>query len=108
VLEAQYPERFLHGEAVALGMLAAARVSRAHAGLEKACIGRLERLLKAFSLPLKLPAELTRQELLSGLRSDKKRLHGQIEYVVTPRFGKAGVLALPIDEKLADVILEQA
>lgn len=108
VLEARFPGRYLHGEAVALGMLAALRVSRAHAGLDKATLGRIERLFKAFDLPLKLPEELTRQELLNGLRSDKKRASGNIEYVVAPKMGQARVLALPIDDALASLILEQA
>ncbi len=108
VLEARFPGRYLHGEAVALGMLAALRVSRAHAGLEKAAVGRIERLLKAFSLPLKLPEELTRQDLLAGLQSDKKRAQGRIEYVVSARIGQAKTLSLPMDDALAALILEQA
>jgi 3-dehydroquinate synthase len=108
VLETRFPLRYLHGEAVALGMMAALRISRAHAGLDVASIGRIERLLKAFSLPLKLPTELTRQDLLAGLRSDKKRASGNIDYVVTPRIGQAKVARLPIDDALAALILEQA
>lgn len=108
VLEALFPERYLHGEAVALGMLAALRVSRAHANLDKHAVGRIERLLKAFSLPLKLPQELTRQDLLARLKADKKRAQGRIDYVVSPRLGQAQVASLAIDDQLADLILEQA
>jgi 3-dehydroquinate synthase len=108
VLEARFPGRFLHGEAVGLGMLAALKVSRVYAGLDKANVQRIKRLLTAFSLPLQLPEELTRQDLLSGLRSDKKRDSGRIEYVVSPRIGQAKVVSLPIDDALAALILEQA
>lgn len=108
VLETLFPQRYLHGEAVALGMLAALRVSRAHAALDKSSVGRIERLLKAFSLPMTLPSDLTRQDLLTGLRSDKKRVAGNIDYVVTPRVGQAKVISLPIDDALASLILEQA
>ncbi len=108
VLETFFPQRYLHGEAVALGMMAALRVSRAHARLDKHAVGRIERLLKAFSLPLALPPELTRQDLLAGLRSDKKRASGRIEYVVTSRLGQAAVVSLPIDDGLASLILEPA
>ncbi len=108
VLEARFPGRFLHGEAVALGMLAALRVSRVHAGLDKASIGRIERLYKAFALPLALPDELTRQDLLTGLRTDKKRASGNIDFVVTPRIGQARVISLTIDDALAALILELA
>lgn len=107
-LEAIFPQRFLHGEAVALGMLAALRVSRAHAGLDKHAVGRVERLLKAFGLSLTLPAELTRQDLLAKLGTDKKRAHGRIDYVVTPKLGQAQVASLALDDQLADLILEQA
>jgi 3-dehydroquinate synthase len=89
-------------------MLAALKVSRVYAGLDKANVQRIKRLLTAFSLPLQLPEELTRQDLLSGLRSDKKRDSGRIEYVVSPRIGQAKVVSLPIDDALAALILEQA
>ena len=105
VLEAQYPERFLHGEAVSIGLVAAARVSRAIAGLDPHSVGRLERLLSAFKLPVSIPSELTASELIAGLRSDKKRAAGKLNFVVSPKPGRAMIMALDVDARLADIIL---
>ncbi len=107
VIETRCPGRFLHGEAVAIGMVAACRVSRRFAGLDAQSPARLAKLLASCSLPVKVPAKLTRQELLAGLGGDKKREAGRIQFVVTPRFGRAEVASLALDDALLDCLLEQ-
>ena len=47
---------YLHGEAVAIGMAAAARLSMRHSGLKAEEAKRLEHLLEAAGLPIDLPA----------------------------------------------------
>ncbi|MDH5491099.1 MAG: 3-dehydroquinate synthase, partial [Myxococcales bacterium] len=83
-LEARGAYRQLrHGEAVALGMVAAFRVASALAGFDRPSqerLERLERLLHALGLPADLDAHLD-DEALSFLSADKKRAGGSIHFV---------------------------
>ncbi|KAA0218313.1 3-dehydroquinate synthase [bacterium] len=107
VLETRFPARFLHGEAVAIGMVAACRVSHRFSGLDAQSTARLAKLLASCNLPTKVPVELTRQELLAGLGKDKKRDAGRIQFVVVPRLGRAELASLALDDTLLDCLLEQ-
>jgi 3-dehydroquinate synthase len=83
--------RFLHGEAVSLGMAAALEISQRKAGLSAAEAQRVRDKLAAFGLPLTLPSDLGTEELLAAARRDKKFAGGRIRYVVSPRLGEAMV-----------------
>jgi 3-dehydroquinate synthase len=79
----------LHGEAVALGMVAAAHVSAKRAGLPKSEIDELVSLIRRLELPTKLPNGLSQSEILQKVFTDKKFVHGKIRFVVTPKLGSA-------------------
>jgi len=83
----------LHGEAVAMGMVYAARRSEQ---LELAPAGtaeRLEALLQRFGLPTELPAR-PRKAYLEALRVDKKRRGSRIQYIALRRIGQAQAVEL--------------
>ncbi len=80
---------FLHGEAVALGMIAAAHVSAARAGLTEEGIKEIEAAIKLFDLPTQLPDQLSRSKIMERVFADKKFVDGKIRFVVTPRLGCA-------------------
>jgi 3-dehydroquinate synthase len=92
--------RFLHGEAVSLGLTAALDVSQRKAGLSATEAQRVRDKLAAFGLPLALPADLATEDLLAAARRDKKFDGGQIRYVVTPRLGEAFVATDVTEEDL--------
>src|ERR1700736_5113758 len=79
----------LHGEAVALGMVAAAHVSAERAGLRGEDIEDLMSVIRRFDLPTKLPDQLSRSQILKKAFADKKFVNGKIRFVVTPRLGSA-------------------
>ncbi|MBV8375442.1 MAG: 3-dehydroquinate synthase [Verrucomicrobia bacterium] len=79
----------LHGEAVALGMVAAAQVSAKRAGLPKEELEELVRAIRRFDLPTELPDRLSRSQILERIFSDKKFVNGKIRFVVTPGLGNA-------------------
>ena len=81
----------LHGEAVAIGMLLAARLSSA---LDFAPIGdarRLEALLSAFGLPVRPPPS-DPQRLLELMRLDKKNLAGTLRLILWRGIGRAEIV----------------
>jgi len=79
----------LHGEAVALGMIAAAHISMKCAGLPSEDFQEIESAIKRFDLPTRLPSELSRRRVLEAISVDKKFVEGKIRFVVTPKLGTA-------------------
>jgi 3-dehydroquinate synthase len=82
--------RVLHGEAVAIGMRAAAELSVRGAGLDARARARQDALLDRLGLPRRMPpTSLGRLE--RAMRSDKKRSNRSVRWVLTPRVGHASV-----------------
>jgi 3-dehydroquinate synthase len=82
--------RFLHGEAISIGQVAAARLSQRLSGLSSAEAHRISSLFQSAGLPtdLKLTSP-RRQKLLSAMKLDKKVSDGEIKFVLAHRIGKA-------------------
>ena len=76
-----------HGEAVAIGMLAAARVSREMGILSRGELNRLESLLEKAGLPTRNP-DLKVESLLSAMQHDKKVLGGKVRFILPRELGR--------------------
>jgi 3-dehydroquinate synthase len=81
--------RYLHGEAVAIGMVAAARLSETYAGLSSAESERLRALIERAGLPVAMPSGWAGEEFARALNLDKKRAGDGIEFVLLDRLGHA-------------------
>jgi 3-dehydroquinate synthetase len=79
----------LHGEAVALGMLSAAEISRLRAGLSDADVDEIRKTIQHFELPMRLPDGMRTDRILETMQTDKKFVNGRIRFVVSPRLGYA-------------------
>ena len=85
--------KFLHGEAVSLGIVAACAISVKRAGLPADQRAAIVDLLERFELPTRLPPKFPRKKILDAVSFDKKFESGKIRFVVTPRIGVANVTA---------------
>ena len=83
--------KFLHGEAVSLGIVAACAISIKKAGLPQDQRAAIVDLLGQFRLPTRLPSSFPRKKILGAVNFDKKFEGGKIRFVVTPRIGVAYV-----------------
>ncbi|MGA8655194.1 MAG: 3-dehydroquinate synthase [Chthoniobacterales bacterium] len=81
--------RMLHGEAVSLGMMAAAWLSVRRAGLAPEELVQLQRLLAKFQLPTTLPRACPKKPILHTVLADKKFVERHIRVVLTPKLGTA-------------------
>jgi 3-dehydroquinate synthase len=79
--------RFLHGEAVAMGMVAAAKLSEQLGACESGVASRIERLLQALELPATISGDLGRQSLVDAVAFDKKVSGDKVIFVVVERIG---------------------
>jgi len=77
---------YLHGEAVAIGMVYAARLSAKVKKLPSGDVARIEALLKKFHLPTGVP-DLTWKEIRTPMAVDKKAVGGIPKFVLADRIG---------------------
>lgn len=84
---------YQHGEAVAVGMAAALRLSVLHAGLDPAAAQDVERLLARLGLPTRIP-RLPGERFWNALARDKKRGRTRLRVVLCPAIGTAEVFEL--------------
>ncbi|MBB3047777.1 3-dehydroquinate synthase [Litorivivens lipolytica] len=82
---------WLHGEAVATGMLIAAKLSSDLGWIADAEVERLASLLQRADLPLNPPAEMAAEQFLSLMARDKKVLDGRLRLVLLKALGEAVV-----------------
>ncbi len=83
--------KFLHGEALSLGIVAACAVSIKRAGLPPGQRDAVIDLLQRFNLPTCLPKNFPRNKIVSAVKFDKKFQSGKIRFVVTPKIGTANL-----------------
>jgi len=81
--------KFLHGEAVSLGIVAACAISIRKAGLSPDQRDAIVDLLRRFNLPTQLPEDFPREKIIAALNFDKKFERGNVRFVVTPGIGSA-------------------
>jgi len=79
---------FLHGEAVAIGMIQAAAVSVRQGCCDRASFERIRRLISKAGLPTEIPARIEPQELIKRMETDKKSAEGKIKFVLCEGIGK--------------------
>lgn len=81
--------RYLHGEAISLGLCAALEISQLRHGLAPEEAAQVRSALAGYGLPLTLPDDLATNALIEAARRDKKFTSGNIRFVVLPRLGEA-------------------
>jgi 3-dehydroquinate synthase len=94
-LENQY--HLMHGEAVAIGMVFASRLSGKFLGFKHA--DRVEALINKFDLPTSVPYE--KDLVFKALISDKKKENKLIHFILLERIGKGKIQPLSFDELYA-------
>jgi 3-dehydroquinate synthase len=97
----------LHGEAVAIGMCLAARLSTQLGRAAAADVERLVGLLKRFSLPTALPAGIDTQTLIELMRLDKKNVSGRLGLILWRGIGHAEAVA-DVPEDAIRALLERS
>lgn len=84
---------WLHGEAIAAGMVMAADLSCRLGWLDQTDVNRATTLLKKSGLPIAPPSGISRDQFLSHMAVDKKVLDGQLRLVLLQELGQATVTA---------------
>ena len=88
-----------HGEAVAMGMVAAAHLSAAMGYCDPGLEPRIAVLLQRTSLPVRIPGQWAAEEIYAAMASDKKRAAGRLRFILVRDIG---------DVLVADHVAENA
>lgn len=94
---------YLHGEAVGIGLAAAARLSAKLGLLPTADVARVDRTVAAHHLPVSLREPLPVAALMSAMQHDKKVRTGQLRFIVLHRLGEAATRG-GIDPALVETV----
>lgn len=97
---------WLHGEAVAAGIVLAAQTSIRKNWLNASEVCRIENLLKAFDLPITAPGHMNFDIFMKHMRHDKKVKAGRIRFVLPQGIGHAVVSDEVSDDILKEVLGE--
>ncbi|MGC8991628.1 MAG: 3-dehydroquinate synthase, partial [Verrucomicrobiia bacterium] len=82
--------KYLHGEAIAIGQVAAARISSRLLGLPESDANRICHLFERAGLPTKSPLSARQlRRALETMSLDKKVACGNVRFVLVPRIGEA-------------------
>jgi 3-dehydroquinate synthase len=97
----------LHGEAVAVGMLLAARLSEQLGMSDASDTARLQRLIARLGLPVAVPAGSDPGQLLALMRLDKKNTAGTLRLILWRGIGRAEIVG-GVEEAAVLAVLREA
>ncbi len=80
--------RIRHGDAVAMGLMAAMKLSVSLGRADARDLHRLETLCRAWDLPVRIPAQFSPDALLAAMQTDKKNIRGRLHFVLPVRIGE--------------------
>ncbi|GEM_PF-744053 len=81
-LETVSNHRLNHGEAISIGMMAAARLSNAMGFCKTELVARHEKILERQGLPIRIPQTLKVEDILRVLSYDKKERAGRVPFIL--------------------------
>ena len=87
-LVGQYKE-YNHGEAVALGILSAAKLSQMTEDLSSECVERIYSVFNKAGIRTTTLEEINPEDLYSAMQSDKKKQGKDLNFIVLEKIGKA-------------------
>jgi 3-dehydroquinate synthase len=93
-----------HGEAVAMGLVAASRLShmKGHAGAD--LVDRVEAVVAHVGLEGRLPGHIRPEDVLGGMKHDKKRRHSRLRFVLLEEVGSPFVADDVTDSEVLAVL----
>ena len=97
--------KYLHGEAVAIGIGYAADLSKRMGWITDADVKRIIALLKSAKLPVQPPKEMDVSQFIDLMAVDKKNVDGKIRLILLESIGKA-TLPVNVEQSLLEQTLK--
>jgi 3-dehydroquinate synthase len=80
---------YLHGEAISVGMLMAAKLSQLEDFLSVNEVGEIQHLLEKANLPISISGKITASDFMAAMSVDKKVIDGNIRLILLKKLGDA-------------------
>jgi 3-dehydroquinate synthase len=97
--------RYLHGEAVAIGMHLEAKLSQLLKGIDDGQVFRIKALIDSYGLPSEIPVDINRDDIISSMQLDKKAVAGKLKFILPESIGAVKIRE-DIDEKAITGLLQ--
>jgi 3-dehydroquinate synthase len=97
---------WLHGEAVAVGMVMAAELSQKMGWIEQNDVERVRQLLLKANLPIEPPKEISAEQFAQLMSIDKKVQDGVLSLVLMKSYGES-ILSRDFDQSALDAVLNR-
>jgi len=94
--------RFLHGEAVAIGMCFEARLSQILGIIDKEHVQRIKALIDLYGLPSEMPEDIKTSDLFSSMKLDKKAVAGALKFILPEKIGKVRIQKEVSEKDISD------
>jgi 3-dehydroquinate synthase len=96
--------RVRHGEGVAMGLVAAANLSARLEDCDPALQNRIEKVLQAQGLPIRIPAEFDPEGIYKAMFSDKKKAAGKLRFILLRDVGDVFVSGDVVETAVMDSV----
>ncbi len=97
--------RFLHGEAISIGMHYAAKLATRLGMLESRDAGRIRKVIERYGLPAEIPSDINVSDLVSAMEIDKKVQAGRLRFVLPGAIGTVRIVE-DVDREIIREVLE--
>lgn len=108
-VEAASNYEMLHGEAVAVGILAAGQIEVELGFSQPDQLDRIQAVLEKLGVPTRIPANMAPEQLIDLMRHDKKAVDQWPKFVLLDRIGQvhcdAGQYAVPVGREVVSSVL---
>ena len=84
-------KKYLHGEAVAIGMHMEAKLSHQLGFIDNKAVARIKALIDSFELPSEMPDEIEMDDLVEKMQIDKKTVAGKMHFVLPETVGSVRI-----------------
>ena len=97
-------KKFLHGEAIAIGMYAEAKLSLLTGLADNDMVDRIRYLIDSYGLPVAMPPDIDTEKIIFSMRLDKKAVAGKLKFILPEKIGAVRIENVDDSAKIAESV----
>ncbi len=97
-------EKYLHGEAIAIGMCLEAKLAEILGLIDKDQVLRIIQLIHSYGLPSGMPETISTSSVSLSMKLDKKAVAGELKFILPERIGSVRTLTGVSDEVIREAL----